>query len=74
MNSNIPADVPAWVIGSSSPLAYSIKDAAAALGIGRTTLYALIKCGEIAPIKIGTRTLVPHVALEQFLERRREAA
>ena len=43
---------------SSSRQAMSIKDAAAAIGLGRSTLYKLISQGRLQKIKVGGRTLV----------------
>ena len=40
------------------PMAISIKDAAKALGLGRTTIYAMIGDGRLEIFKIGRRTLV----------------
>lgn len=40
------------------PLAVSINDAAKALGLGRTTIYAMIADGRLEAFKIGRRTLV----------------
>jgi len=37
----------------------SVEQAAEALGIGRTTAYALIKSGELDSVRIGRRRLVP---------------
>lgn len=51
-------------------LSYSINDAVEASGIGRTTLYELIKAGELKPVKIGSRTLIRRCDLEALLERR----
>lgn len=51
------------------PLAYSIKNAAAVCGIGRTKLYELIKAGEIRSRKIGSRTVVLRSDLESMLAR-----
>jgi excisionase family DNA binding protein len=48
-------------------LAYSIADACRACGIGRTTLYAAIKRGEIVTTKIGRRRVVLSVALNEWL-------
>ncbi len=39
-------------------LAYSIKQACAAIGIGRTMLYKEITAGKILPRKIGKRTVI----------------
>jgi excisionase family DNA binding protein len=58
----------------NTPIAYSIADAARSLGVGRTKLYELVGQGEIAVVKIGSRTLVPHNELVAFLDRRRFAA
>jgi excisionase family DNA binding protein len=40
------------------PLAISIKDAARTLGLGRTSIYAMIADGRLEAFKIGRRTLV----------------
>lgn len=40
------------------PITTSIADAAKALGIGRTSVYALIKDSRLQVVKIGCRTLV----------------
>lgn len=50
-------------------LAYSIPDAAARIGISRSTLYALISAGKIPIAKIGSRTLVLDQDLHDFLLR-----
>jgi len=39
-------------------IAVSINDAAKALGLGRTTIYALINDGKLEARKLGRRTLV----------------
>jgi excisionase family DNA binding protein len=40
------------------PLAISIKNAAEALGLGRTSIYAMIADGRLEAFKVGRRTLV----------------
>jgi excisionase family DNA binding protein len=40
------------------PIAVSIKDAAKALSLGRTTIYAMIGDGRLDVFKAGRRTLV----------------
>jgi excisionase family DNA binding protein len=40
------------------PLAYSPMEAARRLGVGRSTIYELIKSGDLAISKLGTRTLI----------------
>jgi excisionase family DNA binding protein len=52
------------------PLAYRVGDACRILGIGRTTLYAAIKRGEIKSQKVGRRTLIPAEALKLWLNSR----
>ena len=48
-------------------LSYGISDACAALGIGRTRLYALIAEGRIEARACGGRTLIPADSLRAFL-------
>lgn len=49
------------------PLAYSVKEAARALSIGRTRLYELINTGQLRAFKLGRRTLVPREAILALL-------
>jgi excisionase family DNA binding protein len=53
----------------NTKLAYSIKDAAVALGIGRTKLYELINAGELSVVKLGSRTLIRRADLEALLDK-----
>lgn len=39
-------------------LAYSIKETAATLGVGRTSIYAMIGDGRLETFKVGRRTLI----------------
>lgn len=48
-------------------LAYTIKEATAALGIGRTMIYAAIADGTCPAVKLGGRTLIPAAALRQLI-------
>ena len=48
-----------------------IPDAAALLGIGRTTLYKLIDEGELAVVRIGRAVRVPIVEVHAFVARQR---
>jgi excisionase family DNA binding protein len=49
------------------PLALSIKDAAKALGLGRTTIYAMIADGRLEIFKIGRRTLVKMESIRRVI-------
>ena len=51
-------------------IALTINEAVAMSGISRTTLYALIKTGELTRVKIGARTLIRHRDLEALIERK----
>lgn len=54
---------------SSDRLAFRIDEACARLGIGRTSLYELVKTGQIKLIKIAGRSLVPASELERLIQR-----
>ncbi|MGH8036507.1 MAG: helix-turn-helix transcriptional regulator [Stenotrophomonas sp.] len=56
------------------PLLHRIPDACRRLSVSRTTLYELIKSGEIRSVKIGSRSLVPEADLQRVLASRLEAA
>jgi excisionase family DNA binding protein len=44
-------------------LAFTLKEASAALGVGKTTLYAVIADRRLAAVKLRHRTLIPAGAL-----------
>lgn len=50
------------------PLAHRIEDAAAAIGISRSTLFEYIKEGRIPSRKIGASTVIRYRDLEAFLD------
>ena len=52
----------------SKILAVSIPKAGEILGLGRSTIYRLIKEGQIRPKKVGRRTLILVADLKKFLE------
>lgn len=54
----------------SEKLAYTIPEAVSATGLGRTTIYELIKRGELPLVKVGSRSLVRRQDLEAMLERK----
>ena len=47
--------------------AYSVAEAATTLSISRTTLYELIKVGQITTYSIGAKTLITAQALDDFV-------
>jgi excisionase family DNA binding protein len=47
--------------------AYSIEETCAALGIGRGTVFKLIRDGKLPARKLGTRTLIPAEDLERLV-------
>jgi len=72
------ADVDARHIGAADPrafglvkAAYSVREVAELLGIGRTSLYAAVSRGELKRVKLGKRTLFCAADLAAFLERLR---
>jgi excisionase family DNA binding protein len=60
--------------GPVEPIAVRVRQAAAMLGIGRSTLYMCIAAGEIETIKVGRSTLVPVESLTAFVEARRRSS
>jgi excisionase family DNA binding protein len=55
-------------------LLLTIKDAATALSVGRTTIYALIASGELAVVHIGRSSRVPAEAVREFVAAKRANA
>jgi excisionase family DNA binding protein len=55
----------------NTPLAHSVSDAAALIGISRSSLYLLIARGEIPIAKVGSRTLILDDDLRAYLAGRR---
>lgn len=54
-----------------APLAYSPIEAAQRLGVGRSTIYELIKSGDLEVSKLGSRTLVHDESCRRLLEKSR---
>jgi excisionase family DNA binding protein len=52
--------------------AYSVNETLTLLSIGRTSLYRLVKCGELRPGKLGKKTLFYASDLAALLERIRQ--
>ncbi|SFJ91277.1 DNA binding domain-containing protein, excisionase family [Amycolatopsis sacchari] len=60
---SIPTEDP-----TSPRVLLTVEDAAKALSIGRTTMYALIKAGHIATVQIGQLRRVPTTALAAYVQ------
>jgi excisionase family DNA binding protein len=52
---------------ASSPLLLTPEEAATVLRIGRTTIYALMKAGELRPVHIGRSCRLPRAELERYV-------
>lgn len=48
---------------------YTIKEAAHALALSRTTIYELIASGELARYKIGNRAVITASSMRAFVQR-----
>jgi excisionase family DNA binding protein len=53
-------------LATSERMSYTVPDACDVLGISRTSLYQLIRSGELKIVKIAGRTLVPRSELERL--------
>ena len=51
------------------PISVRIAMAVRLTGIGRSTLYELIKSGEIETVKVGRSTLIPYRSIKRLVER-----
>lgn len=51
----------------SAPLAHRIPDACQRIGIGRSSLYELIKSGDLKTVRIAGRTLIPESELQRLV-------
>lgn len=51
------------------PIATSVNGAAKALGLGRTSIYALINEGRLEKVKLGRRTLITVASIHDLIAR-----
>jgi excisionase family DNA binding protein len=54
-------------LDGAKPLAVTVKRACKLLGVGNTTMWALIKTGRVKTVSIGRRRLVIYSSLESLL-------
>jgi len=51
---------------------YTIEEAAAMLGIGKTLAYTLVRAGKLPAIKCGGRWIIPMSRFDKWLDGERE--
>jgi excisionase family DNA binding protein len=56
-------------MATDDQLLYTPEGAAAKIAQGRTTVYALMKSGELRSVKIGRSRRIPAAALEEYVGR-----
>lgn len=49
-------------------LAVSVNEAARIIGVGRTSIYSMIRDGQIEAIKIGRRTVIKTSSLHRIID------
>ena len=54
---------------AEAPLLLTPEEAARALRIGRTSIYALMKAGELRPVRIGRSCRLSPAELERYVHR-----
>jgi excisionase family DNA binding protein len=54
--------------GSADKVLLTTDEAAERLGVGRSTLYTLIRSGTLRTVKIGRRRLVPITAIPELIQ------
>src|SRR4051794_21821819 len=57
------------VVPTSDPLLLTPEEAAEVLLVGRTTVYALMKAGELHPVHIGRCCRISRAELERYVRR-----
>lgn len=52
----------------------TVMEAAESLSLGRTTIYELLRSGQLRSVKVGARRFIPRAALEEFVDDLMEAS
>ncbi|TDU89446.1 excisionase family DNA binding protein [Kribbella voronezhensis] len=59
---------------TAAPLLLTVEQAAQQLGIGRTTVFALVKSGDLESIPLGRLRRIPAECITEYINRLRGAA
>ncbi len=54
---------------ATRPMAVRPREAAHMLGLGRTSIFELLRTGELEAARIGAATLIPVASIEAFITR-----
>lgn len=68
-----PRDVIDLTVRADERLLLTVEEAADRLGIGRSLMYELIGCGQVASIRVGRLRRVPQEALTEYVRAMRDA-
>ena len=63
-----PQPVPQAMSLQDHPLVMTPAEAAEALGIGKNSIYALLRLGALRSIRVGKLIKIPRAALEEYLQ------
>lgn len=61
-------------VANDNKLAFSVKEAGEALGVGRSTIFELLADGRLTRVKIGAKTVIPRSSLLSLLGETPDAA
>jgi excisionase family DNA binding protein len=60
---------PLWDVTAADRLLLTPEEAAKVLRVGRTTVYALMKSGDLLPVHIGRSCRISQAELERYVRR-----
>ncbi len=69
MTAAIPPKAAQPTAGAPPKAALTVADVAQSLGVGKVTVYRLLKEGQLRRVKIGSRTLIPAGDVTALVER-----